>query len=202
MATSLYPPWSRGRLRSLRWGRLMISSLPFPPQPKLAEVLQEQCPKPPDYPVWDGKMTLSSCSRNEPALQNRHWLKCRAGMGSREALPVCTGIPLGERATGPSSENNWSKHQFIKCTKGPGGWQHILDSTSFPTVLQKEAAKTCPIPWACIWWVSRVPQGTSAEHPASTFRFELPIELVTAARWGHFQSCSATEKDNNRFVKA
>lgn len=74
-------------------------------------------------------MTLSSCSRNEPALQNRHWLKCRAGMGSREALPVCTGITLGQRATGPSSENNWSKHQLIKCTKGPGGWQHILDST-------------------------------------------------------------------------
>lgn len=73
-------------------------------------------------------MTLSSCSRNETALHNRHRLQCRAGTGSREAFPVCTGTPQRERATGPSSENNWSKHQLIKCTKGPGGRQHILDS--------------------------------------------------------------------------
>ena len=129
VATSLYLPCSRAGLSSFRWGRLMISSLPFPPQPKLAEILQEQCPKPPDYPMRDGEMTLSSCSRNKPALQNRHRLKSRTGMGNREALPVRTGTRQWESGTGPSSENNWSKHQLIKCTKGPGGRQHILDST-------------------------------------------------------------------------
>lgn len=73
-------------------------------------------------------MTLSSCSTNEPALQNRYCLKCRDKKGSREALTVCTGTPQGERASGPSSMNNQCKHQLIKCTKGPGGRQHILDS--------------------------------------------------------------------------
>lgn len=59
-----------------------------------------------------------------------------------------------------------------------------LSSTSPPSGLQKmEAAKTRPVPQAHILRVSRVPQGASAEEPpASTFRFELHIELVTAAR--------------------
>lgn len=75
-----------------------------------------------------GETTLSSCSINEPALQNRHGLKCRVGKWNREAPTVHTGTPQGERATGPSSMKNWCKHQLIKCTKGPGSRQHILDS--------------------------------------------------------------------------
>lgn len=105
----------------------MISSPPLPLRSKPAEVLQKQCPKPPDYPGRDGEMTFSSCSRNEPALLNRHWLKSRAGMGSREALPVCRGTPWGGKATGPNSGNNWSKTQAHYCAKEPEGRQWILD---------------------------------------------------------------------------
>lgn len=72
-------------------------------------------------------MTFGSCRRNKPASQNRPWLKCRAGTGSRETLPVHSGHSP-ESTTGPTSENNWSKHQLIKCTKDPEGRQHILNS--------------------------------------------------------------------------
>lgn len=126
--SSLHSPCSRGGLGTLQWGRLLISSLPLPLWAKSAKILQEQCPKPPDCPGWDGEMTLSSCSRNEPALLNRHWLKSRAGMGGREAPPVCRGTPQGGKATGPSSENNWSETKAYYCTKEPEGRQWILDS--------------------------------------------------------------------------
>lgn len=46
---------------------------------------------------------------------------------------------------------------------------------------KKEAAKTCPVPRTCIYWVSRVSQGVSAEeHPVSAF--ELHTELATACK--------------------
>lgn len=114
--SSLHSPCSRAGLGSLQQDRLVISSLAFPLRSKPAEVLQEQCPKPPDHPVWGGETTLSPCCRNEPALLNRHWFK-RAGMGGREALPVCRGTPQGGKATGPSSESNWWKTQAHYCTK-------------------------------------------------------------------------------------
>lgn len=58
---------------------------------------------------------LSSCSKNEPALLNRHWWKSRAGMGGTEAFLVCRGTPQGGKATGASSENDWTQAHY--CTK-------------------------------------------------------------------------------------
>jgi len=166
----------------------MTSSLPFPPQLKLAEVLWEQCPKPPDYPVQDGEMPLSSCSSNEPALQNRHCLKCRGAKGSREAPPLHTGTAQGEIGTGPSPEKKWSKHQLITCTKGTGGRQRILDS-SLPHLKpsskrSKQSRRHVKSHWhafgefqECLKQLQQ--KNIQLLHAEG---FELHIELVAAAR--------------------
>lgn len=109
----------------------------------------------------------------------------------------------------PGRKSHWSQlwEQLVQNTSSllhQRSWGQAmnpgLSSTSSATTFpKKEAAKTRPIPWACIWWVSRVPQGASAEeHPVSAFRFELHTELATAVRQGHSQSWSAKEKGNSK----
>lgn len=142
-----------------------------------------------------------------PSLLQQKWaclaqqtlVKKQSSNGGREALPVCRGTPQGGRATGPSSENNWSKTQAPYCTKDSEGRQWIPGS---------------PLPHLQPSFKRRKQQRhvQSQGHAFGEFQekntqfLHLGLNYIQSwpllARQGHSQSWSAKERGNNRVVKA